>query len=76
MLALLAAPLFFCLGTQGTEVTVFAAASLTDALREIGKHYEKQSADKVLFNFAASSMLDRQIEEGAPADVFFSADVA
>jgi molybdate transport system substrate-binding protein len=74
--ALLCTPLFFCLATQGTEVTVFAAASLTDALREIGKHYEKQSADKVLFNFAASSMLARQIEEGAPADVFFSADVA
>ncbi len=56
------------------ELDVFAAASLTDALKEIGTNYEKQSADKVLFNFGASSLLARQIQEGAPADVFFSAD--
>jgi molybdate transport system substrate-binding protein len=63
-------------GSRGAEVNVFAAASLTDALKEIGANYEKQSGDKVAFNFAASSMLERQIEEGAPADVFFSADEA
>src|SRR5262249_34461530 len=38
--------------------------------------FEKQTGDKVVFNFAASSFLARQIEEGAPADIFFSADEA
>ena len=38
--------------------------------------YEKQSGDKIVFNFAASGVLARQIEEGAPADLFFSADQA
>lgn len=55
---------------------VSAAASLTDALKEIGAKFEKESNTKVVFNFGASSMLARQIEEGAPADVFFSADEA
>ncbi len=53
-----------------------AAASLTDAMKEIGAAYEKESGDKLQFNFGASNMLARQIEEGAPADVFFSADEA
>lgn len=61
---------------SAAEVTVFAAASLTDALREIAAAHEKQSGDKILFNFGASSLLARQIEEGAPADIFFSADEA
>ena len=58
------------------QVTVFAAASLTESLKEIGADYEKQSGDKIVFNFAASGTLARQIEEGAPADIFFSADEA
>ena len=58
------------------EVAVFAAASLTDSLREIAATYETQSGSKIVFNFGASSMLARQIEEGAPADIFFSADEA
>jgi len=58
------------------EVRVFAAASLTDALQEIAAGYEKQTGDRVLFNFAASSTLARQIELGAPADLFLSADEA
>ena len=68
--------LFLALSLRAAEVTVFAAASLTDALKEIAAAYEKQSGDKVLFNFGASSLLARQIEEGAPADIFFSADEA
>jgi molybdate transport system substrate-binding protein len=58
------------------EVTVFAAASLTDALKAAAAAYEQQSEDKIVFNFGASSLLERQIEEGAPADIFFSADEA
>src|SRR5438046_4043872 len=61
---------------HAAEVTVFAAASLTDSLKEIATSYEKQSDAKVVFNFGASSSLARQIEEGAPADIFFSADEA
>jgi molybdate transport system substrate-binding protein len=60
--------------TVAAELTVFAAASLTDVLKEIGTNYSKQSGDKLSFNFAASSILARQISEGAPADLFLSAD--
>lgn len=62
--------------TRAAEVTVFAAASLTDVLKETATAYEKQSSDKISFNFGASSLLERQIEEGGPADIFFSADEA
>jgi len=56
------------------DLNVFVAASLSDALTELGKAYEVRSGDNLHFNFAASSTLARQIKEGAPADVFFSAD--
>lgn len=55
-------------------VTVFAASSLTDALADIGQAYEKASGNHVQFSFASSSSLARQIAEGAPADVYVSAD--
>jgi molybdate transport system substrate-binding protein len=61
---------------KAADLTVFAAASLSDALKEIAGTYESASGDKVHFNLAASSLLARQIKEGAPADVFFSADEA
>lgn len=64
-------------GAVGAEnLLVFAAASLTESLKEIGAEYERQSGDRVTFNLAGSGPLRRQIEEGAPADVFFSADTA
>lgn len=56
------------------EVTVFGAASLTNALGAIGKAYEKKSPDHVRFSFASSSVLARQIEAGAPADIYLSAN--
>lgn len=55
------------------EITVSAAASLQDAFREIGAEFEKQHNVKVNFNFAASGALQKQIEQGAPVDVFASA---
>jgi molybdate transport system substrate-binding protein len=59
------------------DVTVFAAASLTAAFTEIGDAFEVANPDaNVTFNFAASSELVTQIGEGAPADVFASADVS
>jgi molybdate transport system substrate-binding protein len=62
--------------TRDAEITVFAAASLTNVLQELGAAYEAQGGEPVVFNFAASSTLARQIDEGAPADVFVSADEA
>jgi molybdate transport system substrate-binding protein len=61
---------------SAAELTVHAAASLSDVMKEIGAAYERESGDKLLFNFGASSTLARQIEAGAPADLFFSADEA
>jgi molybdate transport system substrate-binding protein len=58
----------------GTAVVVFAAASLTDVLEEVDAAFTAQSAIPVKASYAASSVLARQIEAGAPADVFFSAD--
>jgi molybdate transport system substrate-binding protein len=55
-------------------ITVSAAASLTDALIEIGRDYERQHpGSKVRLNFGASGKLQRQVEEGAPVDLFVSA---
>jgi len=56
------------------EVSVFAAASLADALIELGRAWQQRSGHAAVFNFAGSSDLARQIRAGAPADVFFSAD--
>jgi molybdate transport system substrate-binding protein len=58
------------------EIIVSAAASLTDVLKEISNGYQSKSKNTVKFNFGPSSGLARQIEEGAPADMFFSADEA
>ncbi|HKO59170.1 MAG TPA: molybdate ABC transporter substrate-binding protein [Thermoanaerobaculia bacterium] len=56
------------------NVRVSAAASITDVLQEIAPAYEKQTGDGIIFNFGSSSMLARQIQEGAPAGLFISAD--
>jgi molybdate transport system substrate-binding protein len=56
-------------------VLVFAAASLTDALEEVDRAFTDQTQVPVKASFAASSVLARQIESGAPAEVFLSADV-
>jgi molybdate transport system substrate-binding protein len=58
------------------DVKVFAAASLTDVLQAIARDYAAKSSDPVSFNLAGSNVLARQIEQGAPADIFFSADEA
>ena len=56
------------------NITVFAAASLTNALQDIASEYEKGRDVKIVSSFASSSTLARQIEQGAPADLFISAD--
>lgn len=60
--------------SQPHSVTVFAAASLTDVLQELGNQYTRESGIPIVFSFAATSILARQIENGARAEVFFSAD--
>ncbi len=60
---------------QAADVTVFAAASLKTALDDAIKLYETKTGRKVVASYAASSALAKQIEAGAPADLFFSADL-
>jgi molybdate transport system substrate-binding protein len=74
--------LLLCLASGHTAIAaetrppllVFAAASLTNALEELGMALQQQAGQAVRFSFAASSTLARQIEAGANADLFFSAD--
>ncbi len=72
---LLAVFLLLSTPARAQQLTVFAAASLTDAMKDIGKLWEAAGHGAVRFNFAASSTLARQMEQGAPANMFASADV-
>lgn len=67
--ALLAVP------ATAASVTVFAAASLKNALDDISTAWKADAGKEATISYAASSALAKQIEEGAPADVFISADV-
>ncbi len=61
-------------GRSTTGLLIFAAASTTDVLGRLATEYETQTGIQIQCSFAASSTLARQIEAGAPADVFISAD--
>jgi molybdate transport system substrate-binding protein len=61
---------------EAVEINISAAASLTDALTEIQTEYAKESNAVLQFNFGASGALQKQIEEGAPCDLFISASKA
>jgi molybdate transport system substrate-binding protein len=65
----------FAANSDKAPITVFAAASLTNVLQQLGDSFTKDTSIPVRFSFAASSALARQIENGSPADVFFSADL-
>jgi len=56
------------------SVTVFAAASTTNAINDVGKMFEQKGLGKIVPSYASSSTLAKQIENGAPANVFISAD--
>lgn len=71
-LALIPAPL----RAAADEVTVFAAASLTNALAQVAEAWTAETGHAVVLSFAGSSVLARQIQEGAPADIFFSSSTA
>src|SRR3954465_10601580 len=72
---LAAAFAFFALNVQ-EPVTVSAAISLTNALEAVAKAYADAGGGPIRFNFAGSNVLARQLVNGAPADVFISADEA
>src|ERR1700676_2964807 len=73
-LAILFGPAVLPASAQDKSLTVFAAASMKNALDDIDAAYTAKTGVKVVASYAASSALARQIEQGAPADVFVSAD--
>ncbi len=66
-------------GTSGEhnskELTVAAAANLTDAFEELGKRFTSQTGIRVVYSFGSTADLTKQIENGAPFDVFAAADI-
>ncbi|MBV9539118.1 MAG: molybdate ABC transporter substrate-binding protein [Acidisphaera sp.] len=74
--ALLGAVLLACApwASRAQGLTVFAAASLTDAMKDANQAWQQAGHPPLTLSFAASSTLARQIEQGAPANVFASAD--
>ena len=56
---------------NGAEVNVYAAASLTDVMKEIASAYERESGDKILFNFGASSLLGDKLSKERRQICFF-----
>ena len=71
---------FALVGAQGAvaqdkTITVFAAASMKNALDDVNAAFLKATGTKVVASYAASSALARQLEQGAPADIFASADL-
>jgi molybdate transport system substrate-binding protein len=64
------------LPAAAADVTVFAAASLKNALDDVAAAYKTETGRSVVISYAASSALAKQIEAAAPADIFFSADLA
>lgn len=78
-IAFLLTPALSCTAETNTkenheEIRVFAAASTTEVLSRLAEKYQRQAGVRVQCNFAASSTLARQIEAGAPADLFLSAN--
>jgi molybdate transport system substrate-binding protein len=73
-LAVLCAAAFSPVFAQGNSLTVFAAASMKNALDDIDAAYTARTGIKIVASYAASSALAKQIEQGAPADIFVSAD--
>ena len=74
ILVLLMAGGWFCQASAADEVVVFAAASTTNALTEIGDMYAAKGLGTIKTSFASSSTLAKQIASGAPADVYLSAN--
>src|ERR1700754_1403220 len=63
-------------GAQAADVNIAVAANFTDAVKEIGTAWEKKTGNKAIFSFGATGALYTQISQGAPFEVFLSADQA
>jgi len=74
MLRSLFTGLLLCASLHAADLRVSAAASLSDVMTEVSAAWEKHTGAKLILNFAGSNTLARQIEAGAPVDVFISAD--
>jgi molybdate transport system substrate-binding protein len=74
VLAVLVLVFSFANSNQPVRLTVFAASSLTESFTEIGLTYQRKTGVQIQFQFAGSQILETQIRNGAPADVFASAD--
>jgi molybdate transport system substrate-binding protein len=74
-LALLSGTLIPRAESADREINVAAAADLSSALQEVATNYEKRTGVKVKLSFGASGALTQQIQNGAPFDLFFSADM-
>ena len=73
--ALLLGLLLLAVPAQAQDLTVFAAASLKESMDEAAAQFQRVNGQKVVVSYAASSALAKQVESGAPADVFISADL-
>ncbi len=62
--------------SHSSELLVAAAANLQDAFNDLGKRFTQRTGIRVIFNFASTAELEKQIENGAPFDVFAAADLA
>ena len=68
--------LLWCISMSAyAELTVFAASSTTDVLKELAARFERSGGESIRFNFASSGALARQIDAGAPADLYISAHI-
>ncbi|HKX08677.1 MAG TPA: molybdate ABC transporter substrate-binding protein [Stellaceae bacterium] len=75
LVLVLAAQLALAAAATAKDIVVFAAASLKNALDDASVAYERETGTKALISYAASSTLAKQVESGAPADLFISADL-
>ena len=71
----LAAPWSIAAQAQGRDLLVFGAASLKNALDDVDAQYQRDAGHKIVVSYGASPALAKQIENGAPADIFISADL-
>jgi molybdate transport system substrate-binding protein len=71
----IAAPWNVAAHAQGRDLLVFGAASLKNALDDANAQYQRDAGHKIVVSYGASSALAKQIENGAPADIFISADL-
>ncbi|MBO6757644.1 MAG: molybdate ABC transporter substrate-binding protein [Roseibium sp.] len=73
--AIIGLSVLLCAPARAADLTVFAAASLKNAMDEIAAAFQSETGQAVTVSYAGSSALARQIEQGAPADVFVSASI-